>query len=155
MYIYAMTKVNRQAQILQIIETERIENQDALRKALVRRGCRVTQATLSRDIHELGLVKSAEGYHFPIGSPLGKAAEQVLPSAQRLVREFVLNVRAAQNLAVIKTAVGSAGPVAASLDGEEWPEVIGTVAGDDTILIVTETTRTAKRLTSRLSELIA
>jgi transcriptional regulator of arginine metabolism len=150
-----MTKAGRQNTILKIIEQEQISSQDELRKRLHRAGFKVTQATLSRDVNELGLVKGPDGYHFPVGGPAPLAAEQVLPSANRLVREFVLGVREAQNLVVIKTAVGSAGTVAASLDGEAWPEVIGTIAGDDTILIITTNSKAAGKLVNRTNELLA
>ncbi len=78
-----------------------------------------------------------------------------LPSAQRLVREFVTDIRVAQNLLVVKTVVGSAQPVAAALDGESWPEAIGTVAGDDTILIVTPDKKASARLAQRIREMLA
>jgi transcriptional regulator of arginine metabolism len=71
------------------------------------------------------------------------------------VREFVLDVRAAQNLLVLKTTVGSAQPVAAALDDEEWPEAVGTVAGDDTILIVCADKKSATRLAARTQEMLA
>ena len=150
-----MSKPSRHNAILKIVEQASPANQDELRKALVRVGFKVTQATLSRDIRELGLVKSAEGYQFAPGAPAAMANEQILPSADRLVREFVLDVREAQNLLVVKTAVGSAQPVAASLDGEAWNEVLGTIAGDDTILMVTEDSRSAHRLGMRIKELLA
>lgn len=150
-----MSKPSRHNAILKIVEQASPANQDELRKALVRVGFKVTQATLSRDIRELGLVKSSEGYQFAPGAPAQIANEQILPSADRLVREFVLDVREAQNLLVVKTAVGSAQPVAASLDGEAWNEVLGTIAGDDTILMVTEDNRSAHRLGLRIRELLA
>lgn len=150
-----MTKATRQNAILKLLEEGSPANQDALRKSLSKIGFRVAQATLSRDIRELGLVKSADGYQFAPGAPAQLAGEQVLPSAHRLVREFVLEVREAQNLLVIKTAIGSAQTVAASFDGEHWPEVMGTIAGDDTILMVTQDNRSAQRLASRIRESLA
>jgi transcriptional regulator of arginine metabolism len=150
-----MTKATRQNAILKLLEHGSPANQDALRKSLGKLGFKVGQATLSRDIRELGLVKSAEGYQFAPGGPAALAGEQVLPSAHRLVREFVLEVREAQNLLVIKTAVGSAQPVAASFDGEDWPEVMGTIAGDDTVLMVTQDNKSAHRLASRILESLA
>jgi transcriptional regulator of arginine metabolism len=150
-----MSKPSRHNAILKIVEQASPANQDELRKALVRVGFKVTQATLSRDIRELGLVKSSDGYQFAPGAPAAIAGEQILPSADRLVREFVLDVREAQNLLVVKTAVGSAQPVAASLDVESWTEVLGTIAGDDTILMVTEDSRSAHRLGLRIRELLA
>ena len=141
-----MTKASRQNAILKLLEHGSPANQDTLGKSLAKLGFKVAQATLSRDIRELGLVKSSDGYQFAPGAPAAIANEQILPSADRLVREFVLDVREAQNLLVVKTAVGSAQPVAASLDGEAWNEVLGTIAGDDTILMVTEDSRSAHRL---------
>ena len=149
-----MTKPTRHNAILRLLDQGSPKNQDELRKALAKVGFRVTQATLSRDIRELGLVKSSEGYQFAPGAP-APLGEQILPSAERLVREFVLDVREAQNLLVIKTAVGSAPPVAASLDGEVWPEVLGTIAGDDTILVVTADNKAAQKLGTRIRGLLS
>ena len=149
-----MTKPVRQLALLKVVEQEAPYSQEELRKALARKGFKVTQATLSRDIHELGLVKGSEGYQFPSGAPAPLAVESVLPAATRLVPEFVLDVRTAQNQVVIKTAAGSASTVAASLDGEEWPEVVGTIAGDDTILIVTEDNKAALRFAHRVKGLL-
>jgi transcriptional regulator of arginine metabolism len=74
---------------------------------------------------------------------------------QRLVREFVQSVRPAQNLIVLKTAVGSAQPVAAALDGQNWPEVVGTIAGDDAILIVSPDGKAANKLAERIRGMLA
>jgi transcriptional regulator of arginine metabolism len=78
-----------------------------------------------------------------------------LPSLAHLLREFVIDVREAQNLLVVKTTAGSAQPVAAALDGEEWPESVGTIAGDDTILIVCPDKKAATRLAARTQEMLA
>lgn len=145
-------KAARHKAILELVQESPIASQEELQKALDRRGMKVGQATLSRDIHELELVKTADGYALPSG---GSVLEAALPSASRLVREFVLDVRQAQNLVVVKTAVGSAQPVAAALDGESWPEVVGTIAGDDAILIVAENNKSAARLVERVRELLA
>ena len=145
-------KAARHKAILELVQESPIASQEELQKALDRRGMKVGQATLSRDIHELELVKTADGYALPSG---GSVLEAALPSASRLVREFVLDVRQAQNLVVVKTAVGSAQPVAAALDGESWPEVVGTIAGDDAILIVAENNKGAARLVERVRELLA
>lgn len=146
-----MKKPGRQRAILEIVGTGPVASQEELQRALAKVGFKVGQATLSRDIRELGLVKSGEGYTLP-GS---EAAPQVLPSVSHLAMEFVLDVRQAQNLIVVKTAVGSAQPVAAALDGEEWPEVVGTIAGDDAILIVTADGKAARRLQHRIRGLLA
>jgi len=147
-----MTKLARQRAILEIVQQEQVANQEDLQRALHKRGCRVGQATLSRDIHELKLVKTGNGYASLKSAP---AAEPALPSVSRLVREFVLDVRPAQNLLVLKTAVGSAQPVAASLDAENWPEAVGTIAGDDAILIVCRDRRSASTLAARIREMLS
>jgi transcriptional regulator of arginine metabolism len=146
-----MSKLTRQQLILQLIENGNMASQEDLRRGLARHGQKVTQATLSRDIHELGIVKTVNGYARP-----GEAvAEAALPATERLVREFVLSVREAQNQLVLKTSVGSAQPVAAALDGEGWDEVLGTIAGDDTVLIICENRGDAERVAGRIREMLA
>jgi transcriptional regulator of arginine metabolism len=147
-----MSKLSRQKVILDLLEQGPVASQEELQKLLHRRGLDAGQATLSRDIRELGLVKSAGGYSLP-GREV--AAETDLPSVGRLVREFVTSVRAAENLLVTKTSIGSAQPVAAALDEENWPEAIGTIAGDDTILIICQDKRAAGRLAGRIQEMLA
>jgi transcriptional regulator of arginine metabolism len=147
-----MSKLSRHKAILELLDHGPVMSQEELQKLLHRRGLDAGQATLSRDIRELGLVKSAGGYSLP-GREAG--AETDLPSVGRLVREFVTSVRAAENLLVTKTSIGSAQPVAAALDEENWPEAIGTIAGDDTILIVCQDKRAAGRLAGRIQEMLA
>jgi len=147
-----MSKLSRQRAILDLLDEGSIASQEELQKLLHRRGFEAGQATLSRDIRELGLVKSAGGYSLPGREA---AADTDLSSVSRLVREFVTSVRAAENLLVTKTSVGSAQPVAAALDEEAWPEAIGTIAGDDTILIVCQDKRAAGRLAGRIQEMLA
>ena len=148
----SMAKLSRQNAILELVQRKPVASQEDLQRALGPLGFKVGQATLSRDIHELGLVKTGNGYVPPLTPSPG--AEPGYPSAPRLVREFVLDVRPAQNLLVVKTAVGSAQPVAAALDGENWSEVVGSVAGDDTILIVCPDKKAATRLANRLRGLL-
>ena len=148
-----MSKLSRHRAILELLDEGPIPNQEELQKLLDRRGIEAGQATLSRDIRELGLVKSAGGYSLP-GREVA-LTDTELPSVSRLVREFVTSVRAAENLLVTKTSVGSAQPVAAALDGENWPEAIGSIAGDDTILIVCQDKRAAGRLAGRIQEMLA
>lgn len=147
-----MSKLIRQKAILALLEQGPIASQDDLQRALHKRGFRVGQATLSRDIHDLGIAKSPEGYVLPQAD---NSADATLPSVSRLVREFVLDVKRAQNLLVIKTTVGSAQPVAAALDDEQWPEAVGSVAGDDTILIICPDKKAATRLAARTQEMLA
>jgi transcriptional regulator of arginine metabolism len=146
-----MSKPLRQKVILELLGERSVGSQEDLQRALGKRGLKVGQATLSRDVHELGLVKTGMGYMLP-----GEAvSEPALPPVSRLVREFVLEVRPAQNQLVIKTTVGSAQPVAAALDGQDWEEAIGTIAGDDTILIVCADKKGASRLAVRIQEMLA
>ena len=147
-----MSKLSRHKVILNLLDQASIASQEELQRLLHKRGFDAGQATLSRDIRELGLVKTVEGYALP-GREV--AGESDLPSVSRMVREFVTSVRAAQNLLVTKTSVGSAQPVAAALDGENWPEALGTIAGDDTILIVCPDKRAAGRLADRIQGLLA
>ena len=147
-----MSKTLRQKAILEVLERGPVASQEDLQRALGKRGFRVGQATLSRDVHDLHLVKTGAGYARPQDET---AAEPPLPPVSRLVREFVLEVRPAQNLLVIKTTVGSAQPVAAALDAEDWPETLGTIAGDDTILIVCPEKKAAARIASRIQEMLA
>jgi transcriptional regulator of arginine metabolism len=147
-----MSKLSRHKAILELLDEGPIPSQDELQRLLHKRGLDAGQATLSRDIRELGLVKTSSGYTVP-GREV--AGESDLPSVSRLVREFVTSVRAAQNLLVTKTSVGSAQPVAAALDDEAWPEALGTIAGDDTILIVCEDRRAASRLADRIQGMLA
>src|SRR5512135_547982 len=138
----------RHHRILELVAREPLATQDELVRRLAREGLHITQATLSRDIKELGLVKTAEGYAAP--SDMAGESAAPLPSLAHLLREFVVEVRQAQNLLVIKTSAGSAQPVAAALDGEGWPEVVGTLAGDDTILVVASDKKTAAGLAAKI-----
>jgi transcriptional regulator of arginine metabolism len=147
-----VAKLSRQNAILELVQRKPVASQEDLQRALGPLGYKVGQATLSRDIHELGLVKTVHGYSL---SPANTPSVEPALSVARLVREFVMDVRPAQNLLVVKTAVGSAQPVAAALDGEDWPEVVGSVGGDDTILIICPDKKSATRLANRLRDLLA
>jgi transcriptional regulator of arginine metabolism len=146
-----MNKMLRQRAVLEALKHGPVGNQEDLQRALRKRGFKVGQATLSRDIRELNLSKTGSGYTLPQAEG---AAGQTLPPVERLVREFVLEVRTAQNLLVLKTIVGSAQPVAAALDDEEWEEMVGTIAGDDTILIVCADKEIAKKVAMRIEEML-
>lgn len=145
-----MNKALRQRAILEALRSGPIESQEDLQRALRKRGFRVGQATLSRDIRDLNLIKTAAGYMVP----QGEAGALALPPVKRLVREFVLDARPAQNLLVVKTVIGSAQPVAAALDEQEWEEVVGTIAGDDAILIVCPDKEAAKKVAARIEEML-
>jgi transcriptional regulator of arginine metabolism len=146
-----MSKLARHAVIRSLIGDSEIASQDELRRKLFRLGHRVTQATLSRDMHELGLMKTPEGYRLPQGDE----AELALPSIERLIQTFVYEVRTALNQVVIKTSAGSAQPVSAAMDAEDWDEVVGTIGGDDTILAISTDSRAAEKLAQRLRKMMA
>jgi len=145
-----MSKTARHNAILGLLDDGPIESQEALQHILERKGFEVGQATLSRDIKELKLVKGSEGYRRPaeVGAP-----DTVLPSVMHLVHQFVVDIRPAGNLLVVKTTVGSAQPVAAVLDSSHWPEVVGTLAGDDTVLVITAGKKKALAVARRIREL--
>jgi transcriptional regulator of arginine metabolism len=138
-----MSKNYRQGQILKLIRSKRIQTQDELAEELRAQGISATQVTLSRDIRDLRLVKTREGYQ-------EMAEEEKGPEFPLLAAEFVLDVRTAQNLVVLKTAPGHANSVAVALDHEEWPEVVGTIAGDDTILVIAPDRETAEVIQEKL-----
>ena len=145
-----MSKTARHKAILDLLDEGAVESQDSLQHRLERKGFDVGQATLSRDIHELKLVKGPDGYRRN-GASLG--AEGVLPSVMHLARQFVVEIRQAQNLLVVKTTVGSAQPVAAALDASRWPGIVGTIAGDDTVLVIATDKKQAQALARRIREL--
>jgi len=147
-----VNKTLRQRAILELLKREPIGSQEELQAALRKRGIKVGQATLSRDIRELELSKRAGAYSLDAGE--GSTGPK-LPPVSRLLREFGLEVRTAQNLLVIKTSIGSAQPVAAAMDDQHWPELVGTVAGDDTILIVCPDNKAASRLAEKIREMLA
>jgi transcriptional regulator of arginine metabolism len=143
-------KSRRQALIREIVQREPIRSQEQLRRRIKAEGFDVTQATLSRDIREMGLVKGgADGaYQGPVqavGNPF--TATTLL---QRAVGEYLTRVNRVQQLVLLRTGPGQAQPLAAALDGARLPEVVGTVAGDDTILVIAPDARRAKALVSRL-----
>lgn len=128
----------RYSKIKEIVQSRPIETQEELAKALQEDGIEVTQATVSRDIKELMLIKvpTSDGHYRYALSP----EQNLLMSKNRMVRLFqdsIIRVDAAVNQIVIHTLPGSANPVAAAIDHARWENVIGTLAGDDTILIIT------------------
>jgi transcriptional regulator of arginine metabolism len=139
-----MNKTFRQGQILKLIRTKPVLTQEDLASELKEScGIRTTQVTLSRDIRELGLLKTPEGYRQVAAAPAG-------PDIATVAGEFLQDVRVAQNLIVLRTSPGNANTLAVALDKQEWPEIVGTLAGDDTILVVAPDTNTAVKLQQRL-----
>jgi transcriptional regulator of arginine metabolism len=148
-------KAGRQHKILEIIRRQHIETQEELSGELKKCGYKATQATISRDIKELGLIKTpGENNEFYYTRP----GENRLPrSGERLKRLFldsVLSLNASENLIIIKTNPGGAQGVASAIDQAGWDEIIGTVGGDDTILVVVKPKEAAGAVLGRFGGLI-
>lgn len=144
-------KTFRQGQILRLVTGQRIASQEELRRRLAAQKLRVTQATLSRDLQELRLVKTHEGYKQPSALPEEPAP---LPPLAHALGEFLLDIRPAENLLVLKTPPGGAQPLAAAVDAAKFPEVAGTIAGDDTVLIITARKKTRESLQKEIEALV-
>ena len=146
-------KARRQELILELVEREVLRSQEELRARLRRRGVDATQATISRDIRDLGLVKRAvdgayqrmNGQPGPSGTALGALG--------RLAAEFLRDVDCVQQLVVLRTGAGQAQPLALAIDRADLPEAVGTIAGDDTILLIARDGRRAASLAKRLKGL--
>ena len=130
-------KAERHARILAIIRDKVIETQEDLARELARDGIEVTQATVSRDIKELGLIKLPIGdgkYRYTM--PRTESPNEAQARLERLFKDSVINVDHSENLIVIKTLTGNAHAVAAAIDAVDLEGIVGTIAGDDTILVV-------------------
>jgi transcriptional regulator of arginine metabolism len=142
-----MNKNFRQGQILNIIRSRQIYTQEELARELVQHGVQTTQVTLSRDIREMGLVKTSDGYRT-------LPSERSGPDLADVIDEYMQDVKVAQNMVVIRTSPGNANTLAVALDHEDLPEVVGTVAGDDTIFVVAPDNESAAQLRQKLLNLI-
>jgi transcriptional regulator of arginine metabolism len=154
MYFYARAilgeeamKQQRHAAIRDLLSKGAIPSQDQLRRKLAANGFHVTQATLSRDIHDLRLSKGRTGYSLPADAA---DEDDDLPGIRDVLHSFGLEVRQATNLLVVITTTGGAQPIAAGIDYEDWPEVVGTIAGDDTVLVICPDGTKANALKSRI-----
>jgi transcriptional regulator of arginine metabolism len=145
-----VTKSFRQGQILKLLRSHPVHTQEDLAKLLRGVGIEATQVTLSRDVRELHLIKTPEGYRQIQNRPGGESGSHF----ELLAAEFLQDVKSAQNLVVLKTAPGHASSVAVALDTTGWPEVVGTIAGDDTILVITPDSTTAGKICNRLLALL-
>lgn len=148
-------KAVRHANIKEIIEQSVIETQEELAEALRKKNIEVTQATVSRDIKELMLIKVPTGdgryrYAFPMEKNMMFSQSRM----DRMFRDSVIGLDSSENIVVIKTLPGTAQAVASTIDYAKWPEIIGTVAGDDNILVVVKPTDAASRIISRFQGLI-
>jgi transcriptional regulator of arginine metabolism len=146
-------KTQRHAAILKIVRRQHVASQEQLREALRGEGFDVTQATLSRDIRELGLAKVAApdgGSHYappPDGGPaIRPHLEQILPS-------MLVSLDGVGPLVVVKTPAGAAQALGLAIDGAGWSEIIGTIAGDDAVLVITRSERARRAVQTRLNEL--
>ena len=147
-------KTVRQVAILDIIEKQGIETQEELASALNARGIRVTQATVSRDIKELRLLKvltPSGKYKYATGD---QADNNLTDRFIRMLAESLLSVSSANNLIVVKTLSGSANVAAEALDSMHWPEVLGTLAGDNTVLLIIRWNEETLTVTSRIREMM-
>jgi transcriptional regulator of arginine metabolism len=146
-------KTQRHAAILRVIRRDTVRNQEQLRALLREQGFDVTQATLSRDIRELGLAKVAApdgGSHYA-PPPEGPAA--VHPTLEYLLPTMLVSVDGVGPLLVLKTATGAAQSLGVALDGAGWSDVLGTIAGDDALLVITRGERARRAVQTRLKEL--
>ncbi len=146
-------KTQRHAAIVRIIRRDTVGSQEQLRELLRGEGFEVTQATLSRDIRELGLAKVAApdgGSHY---AESGEGAAGVRPHLEQLLPTMLVSAEGVGPLLVLKTTTGGAQALALAVDGAGWNEVIGTIAGDDAILVITRSERARRGVQSRIREL--
>ena len=147
-------KRERHDTILEIISSRIVSSQEDLRKLLLQRGWDVTQATLSRDLRELRLarVPTPDGARYAITDG---SIEESRAALDTLLPQLFLRIDGVSETLVLRTVPGGAQPIAAALDGEAWSDILGTVGGDDTILIVCQSTRAAGRLADRIQGMLA
>jgi transcriptional regulator of arginine metabolism len=144
-----ISKRARQGRILEVTRSQQVRSQEELSSILARDGVEVTQATLSRDIRELGLVKARGGYQISGEAPAGPSDEIF----RRTLKQYVLRTAVSGNIVMIKTSPGNAHSVGVVLDAVQWPEMLGTVAGDDTIFVLLRSSSWGKKVLGRIREL--
>ncbi len=146
-------KAQRLSAIKDVVEHEAVRSQEQLRQHLATRGFVVTQATLSRDIKELGLLKrSADGAYQP--SSIEETPQTTaLGTLGKALSEYLVNIEPVQQLVVLRTGAGQAQLLGLAIDRSRLPEVVGTLAGDDTILIIARDARNALAVVKKLKEL--
>ena len=148
-----VTRAGRHARIVDLVRAHPVKSQTELSELLIQHGVQVTQATLSRDLEELGAVKAGGFYVIPEDGkrPL-RDAEEAPARLIRLLRELLTGVDASGNLAILRTPPGAAQFLASALDRSGLSEVVGTIAGDDTILVVSRDVTGGKALADKLAE---
>ena len=144
----------RQARIRELLQDANLETHEMLAAALRRRGIEVSQSTLSKDLRELGVVRMprAEG-GFRYAVPAVGAAPRDLHLLERELRDYQVRAVRAQNLVVVKTLAGHAQSLCAAIDRMQWSEILGTIGGEDTILIIAQADQDAEALLQRLREI--
>ncbi len=148
-------KSNRQNMILSIIAKEEIETQNHLLDALLRHGIKTTQATLSRDIKELHLIKTmSPGGKYRYAAPAEDSRPRHDDRLRKIFRECVTSYAPAQNIVVVKTLPGLANGAASALDGMDIPDLVGTLAGDDTAMLVMKNNEAADALCEELGKML-
>jgi transcriptional regulator of arginine metabolism len=146
-------KTRRQSAVLDILRQQPVRSQEQLRRRLHAAGFDVTQATLSRDIRELGLVKGGQDGAYRLPASVQPNAEQAASMLHRTLADYLTRVDRVQQLVLVRTGPGRAPLLGVAIDGAQLPEVVGTLAGDDTILIITPDARRARTLVKRLEEM--
>jgi len=148
-----MVKARRHQRILDIVRSKPIQTQEDLSAELAREGLSVTQATISRDIKELRLIKAPVGdgsYRYTV--PVDRNIEDINRRIERVFREAVISVEDSDNIVVIKTLEGAAQAIGAIVDDLDWPEVVGSLAGDDTIFVVVKPADKALEVMARFNK---
>ena len=148
-----MVKARRHQRILDIVRSKPIQTQEDLSAELAREGMSVTQATISRDIKELRLIKAPVGdgsYRYTV--PVDRNIDDINRRIERVFREAVISVEDSDNIVVIKTLEGAAQAIGAIVDDLDWPEVVGSLAGDDTIFAVVKPADKALEIMARFNK---
>lgn len=148
-------KTDRQSMILEIIEKEDVDTQEQLQQRLQEQGVRCTQATISRDIKQLHLIKEPVGhgqYRYTVSSQRNRL--NVADKLRTIFRESIISVDFAQNIVVVKTMAGLANAAAAALDGMNVPYMVGTLAGDDTAFLLMRDTESARTFCEEIHEML-
>ena len=146
-------KARRQSAVLDVIQRQSVRSQEQLRRLLRAAGFDVTQATLSRDVRELGLVKGGIDGAYQSAAPTGSNGSASKSLLNRALADYLMRVDQVQQLVVIRTGPGQAPLLGVALDSARLPEVVGTIAGDDTILAVAPDARRARALVKKLERL--
>jgi transcriptional regulator of arginine metabolism len=146
-------KTRRQSAILDVVEQEAVRSQEQLRQRLSQRGFDVTQATLSRDIKELGLMKRSADGAYQAAGPQSAPGPGTMGTLGRALAEYLVNIEPVQQLVVLKTGAGQAQLLGLAIDRARMEEVVGTLAGDDTILIIARDPKNAQQVVKKLRDL--